>query len=373
MLRAARTGSWPASLHEACPAPVARGPWSLDRRGGGFSLPRLPMSIVPFLAVVGASLLLLSPSFAQNTVITFEEPGLTAMSNSPGVSVPVAARLADQHLASRGVRFSSTGGFCAVAVHGGATPSVPNILGGTTAAGALAYAQPITIRFFDPADTTQPAVTDFFRVRGDLTPLNTGTGTVQAFAVDGRLLGSQTLPDVAPGMTFTLAFTAPGMHRLVITETSGTVGWDNVEFAPLRRAASYVGYGSGCPGSAGVPTLSAAAGSLPLPGTTFVALVAGVPAGVGLMVSGLSSTSHAGLPLPLDLAGIGMAGCQLHAEPLVLDPLVGSGTTLPWSASVPAGTALLGVRLFQQALVFDPTANAFGFVASNAAAATIGS
>ncbi len=324
-------------------------------------------------AVVGLPVLLSSPSFAQNTLITFEEPGLTAMSNAPGAVVPVAARLADQHLASRGVRFGSTGGFCAVVVHGAATPSVPNILGGTTATGSLAYAQPITIRFFDPADTTQPAVTDFFRVRGDLAALGTGTGTVQAFAVDGRSLGTETLPDVPPGMTFTLAFTAPGMHRVVITETSGTVGWDNVEFAPLRRAADYVVYGSGCAGSAGVPTLAAAAGSLPLPGTTFSTLVTGAPVGVGSMVSGFSSTSYAGLPLPLSLAGIGMPGCQLLAEPLVLDLLVGSGTTLPWSLSLPTGTALLGARFFQQALVLDPAANAFGFVVSNAAAATIGS
>lgn len=161
---------------------------------------------------------------AQNTLLTFEEPGLTAMGNAPGSPVPAAARLADQRLASHGVRFRSNGGFCAVVVHGGATPSVPNILGGTTASGALGYAQPVTIQFFDPADTNVPAVTDFFRVRGGLSTLGSGSGTVQAFAVDGRLLGSQTLPDVAPGMTFTLTFAAPGMHRLVLTQTSGTVG-----------------------------------------------------------------------------------------------------------------------------------------------------
>lgn len=310
---------------------------------------------------------------AQNTLLTFEEPGITAMSNSPGAIVPVAARLADQRLASHGVRFRSNGGFCAVAVHGAATPSVPNILGGTTTAGALGYAQPITIQFFDPADTTKPAVTDYFRVRGDLSALGSGTGTVQAFAVDGRLLGSQTLPDVAPGMTFTLAFSAPGIHRVVVTETSGTVGWDNVEFAPLRRAARYEAYGAGCAGTTGTPTLAAATASLPLPGTTFTSTVASAPLGVAVMLSGLSSTSYAGLPLPLPLAALGMPGCDLLAEPLISDLLVGAGPSLDWSLVLPAGTALLGATFVQQALVLDPSANTFGFVASNGGEATIGS
>jgi hypothetical protein len=196
---------------------------------------------------------------------------------------------------------------------------------------------------------------------------------VQAYAVDGRLLGSQTLPDVAPGMTFTLAFAAPGMHRLVLTQTSGTVGWDNVEFAPLRRAARYAAYGAGCASTNGTPVLAAATASLPLPGTTFTATVGGAPLGVAVMVSGLSATNYAGLPLPLPLDGLGMLGCVLLAEPLLTDLLVGSGATLDWSLALPAGPALLGATFFQQALVLDPAANTFGFVASNGAAATIGS
>jgi hypothetical protein len=44
-----------------------------------------------------------------------------------------------------------------------------------------------------------------------------------------------------------------------------------------------------------------------------------------------------------------------------------------WSWTLAAGSALLGLRCFQQGFVLDPAANPFGFVASNAAAATIGS
>lgn len=46
---------------------------------------------------------------------------------------------------------------------------------------------------------------------------------------------------------------------------------------------------------------------------------------------------------------------------------------MSWSWTLPTGSALLGLRFFQQGFVFDPAANAFGFVASNACSATIGS
>ena len=310
---------------------------------------------------------------AQTNLITFQEPGLVAMANAPAQLVPAASRLSTHFLATLGITFGSGAGFVAVVNHGAATPSAPNLIGGTTAAGALNYLQPITLRFFDPANTTQPATTDWFRVRGDLSVLNSGTGTVQVYSVDGTLLGAQTLADVSPGMVFTLTFTAPGIHRVVITETSGTVGWDNVEFQPVRRAASYVPYGTGCAGALGVPVLAAATGSLPLPGTSFTATITGAPAGVAVMATGLSDVQSGGLPLPFPLAALGMPGCQLFAEALALDLVTTAGTTVSWSMALPAGTALMGQRFFNQGFVLDPAANAFGFVASNAAAATIGS
>lgn len=309
---------------------------------------------------------------AQTHLIGFQEPGLVAMGNAPGQIVPAASRLSTQFLTTFGITFGSNGGFVAVVNHGAATPSVPNLIGGTTATGALNYLQPITLRFFDPADPTRPAVTDWFRIRGDLSVLNTGTGTVTAYAVDGTPLGAQTLTDVSPGMVFTLAFATPGIHRVVITETSGTVGWDNVEFTPVRLAADYESYGAGCAGALGVPVLAAAVGSLPVPGTTFSATISGAPSGVALMASGLSDTQWEGLPLPLPLDVVGMTGCQLLAEAFWLDVVTATGTTVTWSLPLAPGTALVGVRFYQQGFVLDPAANPFGLVGSNAAVATIG-
>lgn len=325
------------------------------------------------LPCVAPFALLLATVSAQTNLVTFQEPGLVAMSNSSGVTVPAAARLSTQFLTTFGVTFTSNGGFVAVVNHGAATPSAPNIIGGTTAAGALNYLQPITVRFFDPTDPTQPATTDGFRIRGDLSVLNSGTGTVQAFAVDGTPLGTQTLPDVSPGMVFTLLFNTPGIHRVVITETSGTVGWDDVEFLPVRRAANYAPFGVGCAGSLGVPVLAAAAGSLPLPGTTFTATITGAPNGLALLATGFSNTLSGSAPLPASLTNLGMPGCDLLVELLLLDVVAATGTTLAWSLPLPPGGALLGLRFYQQGFVVDPAANTFGLAASNGAAGTIGS
>jgi hypothetical protein len=89
--------------------------------------------------------------------------------------------------------------------------------------------------------------------------------------------------------------------------------------------------------------------------------------------AGLSDTRSGGLPLPLPLGALGMTGCVLLVAALQLDAVPGSGSTVAWSWTLPAGSALLGLRCFQQGFVLDPAANPFGFVASNAAAATIGS
>lgn len=316
----------------------------------------------------------LAPSalFAQNHVITFEEPGLVAMANSPGALVPAASRLADQFLATLGISFRAPGGFVAIVNHGAATPSVPNIIGSTTTSGQLNYSQAITIRFFDPTNPTLPAVTDFFRVRGDLTPLNSGTVTLNAFAVDDAPLGTVVVPDAPPGAVVTFSATIPGMHRVVLTQTSATVGLDNVEFAPVRAAATYVPYGAGCAGSLGVPTLQSVLGALPALGGTLQVHVDHVPNGFAVMISGLSNTQSGAVSLPFDLSVLGMNGCQLYAEQLLLAGVPATGTAATWSLVIPALPTLAGQVFYNQAAVFDPTANAFGLVMSNAGAATLG-
>jgi hypothetical protein len=181
----------------------------------------LRLAAAPVLALtLGAS------ANAADHLITFEEPGLTAMGNSPGAAVPAGSQLHDQFLGI-GVSFSSGAGYVAVVTHGCCTASVPNIIGGTTSGGTLSYGTPITITFFDPADTSAPGITDFVQIRGDFIPIP-GTATMNAYDAGGGLLGSVTAPDVATGVDLNLSFA--GIHSVVLSQTSATIGLDNLAF-----------------------------------------------------------------------------------------------------------------------------------------------
>lgn len=176
------------------------------------------------LAVVAA--MLLTPALAQAAIMTIDFDSLPGMGNSPGAAVPVANQLSGGFL-GLGVSFSSEANYVAVVVHGAPTVSMPNIIGGVTATGNLSYGTPITISFFDPSNSSMMGVTDFFSIRGDQAP-GPGTATAQAFDINGVSLGSVTASDIAAGLT--LSFSMPGIHRVLLTETSATIGFDNLMF-----------------------------------------------------------------------------------------------------------------------------------------------
>ena len=68
-------------------------------------------------------------------------------------------------------------------------------------------------------------------IRGDFSPaISGGTATMQAFDVNGLLLGSVTVPDTAGP---TLSLSVAGIHSLRITETSGTIAFDDLSFGDL--------------------------------------------------------------------------------------------------------------------------------------------
>ncbi len=174
---------------------------------------------------------------AADHLITFEEAGLVAMANSPGSAVPVASRLRDQFLATLGVSFASGSGFVAVVDHGCCTASGTHIIGGTTSAGMLSYGSPITITFFDPANPALFGVTDFVRIRGDFIPI-AGTATMTAFDALGNTLGSVTDTDKSTGVDLVLG--GAGIHSVVLTQTSATIGLDNLEFDTVVGIAAAV-------------------------------------------------------------------------------------------------------------------------------------
>ena len=186
--------------------------------------------------VIAGVLALASHASAQPNLLTFED--FPAMSNSPGSMVPASARLSDFYLASHGVRFFSGSSFVAVVLHGSNTPSGVNILGGTTPDGRLTYLNvfPVDAAFFDSTGATKYVVSEV-SVRGDLTPVP-GTKTLEAYDLNGNLLGSDTQLDSNPAP---LAVSAAGIHRIRMFSQSATVGFDDLRFDTPKPATA-------CPG-----------------------------------------------------------------------------------------------------------------------------
>lgn len=133
-------------------------------------------------------------------------------------------------------------------------------------------------------------------------------------------------------------------------------------------------YGSGCAGSAGVPSLGPAPDSLPWLDNTFV--VAGgslPPSPLAFLAIGLSRTTWNALPLPFSLAGLGMPGCSLFTSvdlALATVPAAGSAS---WSIPICDCQGAIGLAFFLQALVLDPAAgNSAMAIVTNALEARIG-
>ena len=174
------------------------------------------------------------------TTITFEEMpgGLIAMGNAPGAAVPTGSQLTNQYLASNGVSFSSLAGYAALINHGSGNPtaSVPNVIGGTSANGAMNYDEPITISFFDSTNTTVKAVTDSFKIQGDWFGLGIGHAFATAFDASGNVLASTSDTDDKPfGVSgAVLQFSISGIHAVVISGDNGTIGFDQLEFGALQ-------------------------------------------------------------------------------------------------------------------------------------------
>ena len=78
------------------------------------------------------------------------------------------------------------------------------------------------------------------------------------------------------------------------------------------------------------------------------------------------------LPLPFNMTIIGMIGCTLYTSLDRSIPMVSQGGVATWTLSVPNAIGLAGAQFYDQAVVFDPLANPFGLIASNAQQGVVG-
>ena len=101
----------------------------------------------------------------------------------------------------------------------------------------MSYGTPITITYFNPANTSAFGVTDFVKIRGDFISIP-GTATMTAFDAAGTLLGSVTDNDNNLGVGLALSFA--GIHSVTLTQTSATIGLDNLEFDNVTGIAAAV-------------------------------------------------------------------------------------------------------------------------------------
>ena len=91
-----------------------------------------------------------------------------------------------------------------------------------------------------------------------------------------------------------------------------------------------------------------------------------------VLISGLSNTSHNGLPLPVALPGA--PGCNALVAPEALNAAPTSSIgTASYGISVPSSAGFMGLRVYHQWAVLDPTVNALGIVVSGSGRATGGS
>ena len=91
----------------------------------------------------------------------------------------------------------------------------------------LSYAEPIRVRFVNPSSPPLPAVTDFVSIRGDRWSDGLGLVTLEAYDLEGRLLGSAMDTDDHP---VTLSVNYAGIHSVLLREANPSVAWDDLSF-----------------------------------------------------------------------------------------------------------------------------------------------
>lgn len=189
-------------------------------------------------------------------------------------------------------------------------------------------------------------------------------------------LGGDTfMGTVVAGTTVTLTAGSDLSGRLFAPAAGGTVtmaGGNTIDVpAPLAPSSATV-YGAGC----GTPALDFSPAANPILGEAAAALVSNAPTSFGGVTMGFSDTHLASLPsLPLDLAFIGMSGCQLlqsnDISGLSLASLTAS--TMQFDTAIPLQPALLGEHVYLQAYCLAPGENQLQMVLSNGIDWLIGS
>jgi PKD repeat protein len=169
------------------------------------------------------------------------------------------------------------------------------------------------------------------------------------------------------------AATTVGPFQGTTTTVNSPRMWSGTLYYGTHNVTGQAGHGwfaPGCAGTLGVTHQTTV--SHPTLGGTLSVSLDNMPFALGVMVVGFSNTVSGFGPLPVDLGFIGAPGCPLRVSLDATDTILGAGTTATWNFAIPAVPALSGALLYNQPAVFDPAANAFGFVTGDAAGWVLG-
>lgn len=255
--------------------------------------------------------------------------------------------------------------------------------------------QPIALSLGDPGDRYGWSVDGGRDVDGDGVPdlivgapdsSRNAAGAGRAVVLGGRDLrpiaeftGDHPGDALGTGVALTGDMTRDSRSELMAFAPRGgygeaPLGFGNgyVRVYDLRPVAGVAPFGSGCPGSAGVPRLTARAA--PKSGATITVDAARLRAnGAGALHFGVSDAVLGGARLPLPLDATGMTGCLLHVSlELSLPRTAGSAGAVATTFGVPPDRALQGAQVYLQYTHLDPGANGLGLVNSNALRLRIG-
>ncbi|MFK7739775.1 MAG: S8 family serine peptidase [Planctomycetota bacterium] len=180
--------------------------------------------------------------------------------------------------------------------------------------------------------------------------------------------------------TFYLGLDTSGQNAYINTLTGGTNGigfWrDPANGQPNWTQSTLVQRPSwrvNCAAQSNFLTPAIAASGLPQLGASYSPTVRdALPSTFAVLVSGLSNQTSQGQPLPLMLPGA--PGCDLLVSTDVLDLAITDGNGDGQSSiSIPNDQTLLGLEVFHQWAIWEPTVNSLSIVMSNGGTATIGS
>lgn len=142
-----------------------------------------------------------------------------------------------------------------------------------------------------------------------------------------------------------------------------TFGIDNAAFVP---PASTQSYGLGCGGGILPAPAISATGAPVLGGSYTLQCTSAVASGLGVFVYGLTKFDPG-----VDLTGLGLTGCGLHAslDVLFAEPI--GGGVMQHTLAIPNDVTWSGLHIYSQGVVFAPV-NPFGAILSGAIDVRVG-